>query len=56
MVKKYGPLIPVPGFPVIAVSGAFCGFLPALFAADPLPIIAVMAILIAAVSAGSYKR
>jgi len=40
----------------MAVSGAFCYFLPTLFAADRLPIIAVMAILIAVVSAGSYKR
>lgn len=56
MVKKTGPVIPAPGFPVMAVLGAFCGFILALFTADSLPLIAVIAILIVAVSAGIWYR
>lgn len=45
LIRKSEPVIPAPGFPVMGVVGAFCGFLIALFIADSLFIIAGVVIL-----------
>jgi hypothetical protein len=56
LVRKSGPVIPAPGFPVMGVFGAFCGFLGVLFVADSVPVIAIVVVLMIAGSLVIWYR